>query len=196
MVRVLGATGRIFEAAAVVPTVEARIEFNGNTQRLFEAARSMNENPNGLLFIRDTEYMDSDYIGTGNALEYIGNISTSKVKEALTWLLTEGFYNFSEWDYQQERDLDKIVLDNGKSHPYSSAITKGLFSGLLRNPASTLDLSNSWSFLGSKSEDSCKTMMGDVDDLQSECITVEDDYLDDYDDAEEDGWGEWYDSEE
>ena len=39
-------------------------------------------------------------------------------------------------------------------------------------------------------------MMGNVDDLQSECLTVEDDYLDDYDDAEEDGWGAWYDSEE
>ena len=32
-VRVLGATGRLFEVAWVVPTVEARFTFNGRTER-------------------------------------------------------------------------------------------------------------------------------------------------------------------
>ena len=51
-VRVLGATGKMFEAAWVVPTVETRFTFNGRIERRFEIAKSLDEKPNGLLFFR------------------------------------------------------------------------------------------------------------------------------------------------
>lgn len=137
MIRVLGATGRLFEAAMVLPIVETTIAFNGNVQYKLEVARSMNESPTGLVFLRDSGELNATFSISWSAIEYIGNIPTDKVREALSHLLTEGFYNFSEWDYQKERELKKTVLDNGSGHPYSSAITEnfdyGIIKPLMRN---------------------------------------------------------------
>lgn len=123
MIRVLGATGRLFEVSAVVPIVETVIAFNGKMEHRLEVAKNMDANPNGLLFLNDLENIGAGYWAVLNGMEYIGNISTNEVREILACLLTEGFYNFSEWDYQMEEELRKIVLDNGNGRPYSSAIT-------------------------------------------------------------------------
>lgn len=198
-VRILGATGRLFEAAAVVPTVEANISFNGTQERKFEVASSMDENPNGLLFMSDTEGMDEICIRNENIIEYIGNIPTELVREVLNWLLVKGYYNFSEWDYQKEKKLNKIVLDNGNSRPYSSAITNSLYYGLIKNPASQLSCDN-WSFLTGEHSDSSKSFIGHVDDLRTDRMQEKDNACvfggEWDDDIEEDGWEEWDSSEE
>lgn len=59
-----------------------------------------------ILFVNDMENIESGYWEAYNGIEYIGNISTNEVREVLACLLTEGFYNFSEWDYQMEEEED------------------------------------------------------------------------------------------
>ena len=123
MIRILGATGRLFEAAAVVPTVEQRIIFNGSIERKFDVARTLNENPNGLLFLKRSLNAERYGLFENEVIEYIGNISTEKIKRILSDVLVNGYYDFSNLEYQQEEEMKKIKLDNGLSKPYSSAIT-------------------------------------------------------------------------
>lgn len=192
-VRVLGATGKMFEAAWVVPTVETRFTFNGRTERRFEIAKSLDEKPNGLLFFRKGEDLDWAWFTTKNQIEYIGNISTEIVREALTFMLAEGFYNFSEWDYQKEEDIDKIILDNGNSLPYSSAITRGTLSNFLEVPGASADSETGWKFCGEPVNPSrCPIRSSLYHDEE-----LDEEFLEEYgyEDTEEDGWRDW-DSEE
>lgn len=192
-VRVLGATGKMFEAAWVVPTVETRFTFNGRIERRFEIAKSLDEKPNGLLFFRKVEDLNWAWITTKNQIEYIGNISTEVVKEALTFMLAEGFYNFSDWDYQKEEDMDNIVLDNGKGRPYSSAITRGALSDFLEIPGKSVNAESDWDFfedVEDTSRCSNRSSMCSDEEMDEELL---EEYS--YEDTEEDGWGDW-DSEE
>lgn len=192
-VRVLGATGKMFEAAWVVPTVETRFMFNGRTERRFEIAKSLDEKPNGLLFFRKVEDLDWAWITTKNQIEYIGNISTAVVREALTFMLAEGFYNFSEWDYQKEEDINKIVLDNGMGRPYSSAITRGALSNFLEVPGTSVNSETGWEFCGGPANPlRCPNRSSLYSDEELDKDLLEE-YV--YEDTEEDGWGDW-DSEE
>lgn len=179
-VRVLGATGRMFEAALVVPTVEAWFTFNGRRERRFEIAKSMYENPNGLLFLRRAKNLDDLFISTNEQMEYIGNVATETVKEVLSYLLTEGFYNFSDWEYQQEADLEKIVLDNGKSRPYSSAITRYALSCFIGAPSESRNVDSDWSL--------CNEMLSPLSNENNDEWEEEKEY---YHDTEENGWGAW-----
>lgn len=186
-VRVLGATGKMFEASYVIPMVEARINFNGRTERRFEMAKSLDENPTGLMFISKINNLDWTWISMKNQIEYIGNISTEVIREILAFMLVEGFYNFSDWDYQKENDLNKIILDNGKSQPYSSAITRGAFTDFMDYPSIRGYSNREWEFF----YDSTST---------SECLKRNSKYSEEewdeeewdeewnYDDTEEDSW--------
>ena len=199
MARVLGATGRMFEAAAVVPVIEQRNSFNGSIERKFEVARNLDVNPNGLLFLKRAEDAGSCNIFEGNVIEYIGNISTEDVKEILSFMLVDGFYNFSEWNYQKEADMKDIKLDNGLSNPYSSAITNALEFIVIRNPIGKSEFLENWSFL----PDFDSGRVEKVNDLRAryensnsgiydEEWNTEDFLEDDYwDDAEEDAWDAW-----
>ena len=202
MIRVLGATGRMYNAAAVVPVVEQRISFNGSTERKFEVARNLDVNPNGLMFLRRAEDVGNCNIYEGNVIEYIGNISSEDVREILSFILVDGYYNFSEWNYQQETDVKNIRLDNGLSNPYSSAITNALNFVIINNPIGKTLFSGNWSFL----EDEGNGYVGNVNELRAHQNSVNygtydeewntDAFLDEDDfDDEEDGWGAW-DSEE
>lgn len=188
-VRVLGATGKMFEAAWVVPTVETRFTFNGRTERRFEIAKSLDEKPNGLLFFRRIENLDWTWVTTENQIEYIGNISTQVVREALTFMLAEGFYNFSEWDYQKEEEIDKIVLDNGKGRPYSSAITRDALSNFLEVPGKSINSETGWKLCGESIDASRCPNRGSLHSDEE----LDDEYLEEYgyEDTEEDGWGDW-----
>ena len=130
MLRVLGATGRMFEVAAVLPAVEQKISFNGSTEHKIEVARSFDVNPTGLLFLNDKDMIKDYCIYESEVIEYIGNISTDGMREILKTLLFDGFYDFSEWEYQQGNKIENIRLDKGLSSPYSSAITEVLGFGM------------------------------------------------------------------
>lgn len=191
-VRVLGATGKMFDAAWIVPVVEARISFNGRTERRIEIAKSLDENPNGLLFLRKVENLDWTWLSDRNQIEYIGNISTEVVREALSFMLTNGFYNFSDWDYQKTEDLGKIVLDNGKSRPYSSAITRYAICDLFEGQELRADVDGGWELVGAADGDKCEdqSFLRLNEELDDE---ADEEFLDDngYDVTDEDIWGDW-----
>lgn len=108
MIRVLGATGRMYDVAAVLPVVEQRVSFNGGIERKIEVARGLDVNPNGLLFIKNTDDVGRCNVFETDVLEYIGNIPTEDVREVLNFMLVDGFYNFSEWEYQNAREIKDI----------------------------------------------------------------------------------------
>lgn len=199
MVRVLGATGRMYNVAAVVPMVEQRISFNGRTERKLEVARSLDVNPNGLLFLKSGDDIGNCNIFEADVIEYIGNIPTEDVREILSFMLVDGFYNFSDWEYQKEKDMKDIKLDNGLSNPYSSAITKTLDFGIIRNPIGKNRYAEDWTLFGdldSEYGDSISCFTGDLSNSKQNIYDqewnteafLEDDY---YEDTEEDGWADW-----
>ena len=177
----------MFEAMLVLPIVEARSRFNGRMERKFEVARSMDENPNGLLFLRRAGNRDDFLVPTNDQIEYIGNIKTEMVKEVLTFLLVEGFYNFLDWEYQKETDVKKTILDNGKTRPYSSAITIGALSCLVYVPKESSDEDMDWIFgegvLATSSNEKNGSTFSNEDEWyeEEEC----------FDGTEENGWGTW-----
>ena len=199
MVRVLGSTGRMYNVAAVLPMVEQRISFNGRTERKLEVARSLDVNPNGLLLLKNADDVVNYNIFESDVIEYIGNIATEDVREILAFMLTDGFYNFSDWEYQQAKAVKDIKLDNGLSNPYSSAITNGLDFGFIRNPIGKHRFSDGWSFLGDfdcEYDETVSSFTGNVSDLRQNSYDAEwnteafmdDDFFEDVEDGEWDNW--------
>lgn len=48
----------------------------------------------------------------------IGNLPTAKVKEIMKQLLSDGYYDFSDCDFQPMMFVEKYKFDEGKSKPY------------------------------------------------------------------------------
>ena len=147
MVRVLGATGRMYEAAAVVPVVEHRMIANGSIECKLEVVVNLDENPNGLLFLSRAEDVGTGNIYEGDVIEYIGNIFPEDISEILSFMLVDGYYNFSEWNFQMGKNMKDIKLDNGLSNPYSSAITNILDFEIISGPIGKNVFSGDWSFI-------------------------------------------------
>lgn len=140
MFKILGSTGKLYEIGAVVPIVEGKIRFNGTMEYRLEVARSMEEKPNGLLFLKDVRNIEKSKYNSMHWTEYIGNLSTKEVKNVMNTLLKEGYFDLSEWKYQREASIEKLILDNGKSAPYSSAITAEIELLSIRKPRSNYEL--------------------------------------------------------
>ena len=51
----------------------------------------------------------------------IGNLPTAKVKEIMEQLLSDGYYDFSDCDFQPMMSVEKYKFDEGKSKPYFCA---------------------------------------------------------------------------
>ena len=113
MVKVL-ANGGLFEISKVEEIVEKRVPFNGTNIRLVQIATDSKQAVSGLQFqVKNTE---CNVFAIGEFT--IGNLPTAKVKEIMKQLLSDGYYDFSDCDFQPMMFVEKYKFDEGKSKPY------------------------------------------------------------------------------
>lgn len=119
--RVIVPSGKIVEIFRITPVCEGKVRVNGHSKFFFEVAKSLDSNPTGIAV-------------EGNFAEpilYIGNLSSGMVDSIITAVMSLGYYDLSTFKYQRQTDLQKVVLDDGRSGAYTSEFTKGL-DGLVR----------------------------------------------------------------
>ena len=116
MVKVLVNSG-LFEISKVEEIVEKRVPFNGANIRLVQIAKDSKQAVSGLHFhVKNTE---CNVFAIGEFT--IGNLPTVKVKEIMKQLLSEGYYDFSDFTFQSMvMPVEKYKFDEGKSRPYLS----------------------------------------------------------------------------
>ena len=115
MVKVL-VNGVLFEISKVEEIVEKRVPFNGTNIRLVQIAKDSKQAVSGLHFqVKNTE---CNVFAIGEFT--IGNLPTAKVKEIMKQLLSDGYYDFSDCDFQPMMFVEKYKFDEGKSRPYLS----------------------------------------------------------------------------
>ena len=113
MVKVL-VNGGLFEISKVEEIVEKRVPFNGTNIRLVQIAKDSKQAVSGLHFqVKNTE---CNVFAIGEFT--IGNLPTAKVKEIMKQLLADGYYDFSDCDFQPMMFVEKYKFDEGKSKPY------------------------------------------------------------------------------
>ena len=114
MVKVL-VNGGLFEISKVEEVVEKRVLFNGTNIRLVQIAKDSKQAVSGLHFqVKNTE---CNVFAIGEFT--IGNLPTAKVKEIMKQLLSEGYYDFSDFTFQpMQMPVEKYKFDEGKSKPY------------------------------------------------------------------------------
>lgn len=116
MVKVL-VNGGLFEISKVEEIVEKRVPFNGTNIRLVQIAKDSKQAVSGLHFqVKNTE---CNVFAIGEFT--IGNLPTAKVKEIMKQLLSDGYYDFSDCDFQPMMFVGKYKFDEGKSKPYFCA---------------------------------------------------------------------------
>lgn len=116
MVKVL-VNGGLFEISKVEEIVEKRVPFNGTNIRLVQIAKDSKQAVSGLHFqVKNTE---CNVFAIGEFT--IGNLPTAKVKEIMKQLLSDGYYDFSDCDFQPMMPVEKYKFDEGKSKPYFCA---------------------------------------------------------------------------
>lgn len=117
MMRIITPKGELRKVKRVVAVCEMRNQFNGRMDRKIEIANDLSYKPTGLCLKFDTE--GTNFRMYGQEL-YIGNLKTEKVQEILRKLVKEGYFDFSEMEYQKMDMVENTVFDEGKSKPYTS----------------------------------------------------------------------------
>ena len=127
MYKISRPTGKLLVAKRVIPVCDKVVDFNGKRRRLSEIAESLDSNPTGLiLYIEEL----TTHVFQSNGI-YIGNLKSTDVQDIMKSLLTEGYYDFSNWNYQTAKDVAKLVFDDGASLPFTSEITCSAYPMLL-----------------------------------------------------------------
>lgn len=128
MMRIITPKGDLRNIKRAVAVCEMRNQFNGRMDRKIEIANDMSYNPTGVCLELDVR--DTGFVACGQEV-FIGNLKTEKVQEILRKLLKEGYFDFSELEYQKENMVEKTTFDAGKSKPYASDYVIGICSSLL-----------------------------------------------------------------
>ena len=128
MIRIITPRGEMWEVKRAVAVCEMRQKFNGRLNRKIEIAKDLSCNPTGLC-------LQLDVNGTGFATFgqelFIGNLKSEEVQEILRKLLKEGYFDFSELEYQKADLYKETVFDEGKSKPYTSDYVAEPYPSLL-----------------------------------------------------------------
>lgn len=117
MMRIITPKGDLRNIKRAVAVCEIRNQFNGRMDRKIEIANDMSYNPTGVCLefaVRDTVFT------TYNKELFVGNLKTEKVQEILRKLVKEGYFDFSELEYQKVDLFEQTVFDEGKSNAYTS----------------------------------------------------------------------------
>lgn len=116
MMRIISPRGKLVRVGDVIPCCEIRFHFNGEDKRLLEEHRGIDSNPTALRI----RYKGSRLNAFGEPFfgMFVGNLKPEQVKEIQKSLLKDGYFDFSELDYQEACSDGKTVFDNGETKPY------------------------------------------------------------------------------
>lgn len=134
MMRIISPRGKLVRVGDVIPCCEIRFHFNGEDKRLLEEYRGIDGKPTALRI----RYKGSRLNALGEPFFglLVGNLKPEQVKEIQKSLLKDGYFDFSELDYQEACSDGKTVFDNGETKPYVMEydIPNTDFFGVSRTP--------------------------------------------------------------
>ena len=115
MMKVLTPYSGLLQIKSVQPVVEERVIFNGAEQRLVQVAKDNKQNATGLYF--EVEVNMPVVFACNNF--FIGNLKPVVVNDILHKLLSDGHFDFAQFEYQKKSaSPSEYTYDNGKSLPY------------------------------------------------------------------------------
>lgn len=103
-----------------VAYIEKNFVFAGKLQRIIAKA-AKGDIPTMIRFTGTTSgnaFNPFGGFGNANLTMAVGNLPTEKVSEILNALLVQGYYDFSNMEFQKVEKLTDIKVDNGASLPY------------------------------------------------------------------------------
>ena len=171
--RVIVPSGKIVEIFRITPVCEGKVRVNGHSKFFFETAKSLDSKPTGIAV-------------EGNFAEpilYIGNLSSGMVDSIITAVMSLGYSDLSTFKYQGQPDLQKVVLDDGRSGAYTSEFTKGL-DGLVRAAVIPQLYGGAPFFDGEVSQ--TREEFPEEDPQEEEPVEEDDDDDDDWEEVEDD----------
>ncbi len=116
MMRIISPRGKLVRVGDVVLCCEISFHFNGEDKRLLEEYRGIDGKPTALRI----RYKGSRVNAFGEPFYglLVGNLKPEQVKEIQKSLLKDGYFDFSELDYQEACLDNAPVFDNGETKPY------------------------------------------------------------------------------
>lgn len=117
-IRIMCPSGTIRNFRGVYPVVERKVEMNGTSLLLRVKAKSLADNPTGLLFIRE----DLGVFNMENNL-YIGNLPEEQIKGMLESVNTNGVLRLCDLSYQKAKSCTEVQLVPGTFLPYTNEFT-------------------------------------------------------------------------
>lgn len=116
MMRIISPRGKLVRVGEVIPCCEIRFHFNGEDKRLLEEQKGINSKPTALQIRYNNTGIDT-FCDPIYGM-FVGNLKPEQVKEIQKSLLRDGYFDFSELDYQEESLDNDPVFDNGETKPY------------------------------------------------------------------------------
>lgn len=112
--RILTPNNTLAVISKVTPFAEERVAFNGSEVRLCQRVRDI-KNMSGLFL--NVAQNGFSMINQGDIL--LGNLKFEKAEEIMQKLLTEGYYDLSELEFQKSAGENRLpMFDGGKTLPY------------------------------------------------------------------------------
>ena len=142
--RICKENGSIETIKSVKAVCEKSFSFNGIKRVLIEPIMNKDEKATGVLFSFNTPISPFN-----NMIDYyVGNLDCSTVESVIDGLLKDGFYDFSNMEFQNVTSLKDVIFDEGKSKPFNSqrvninSLTSLSAIGCLNFSAPNLDYSS------------------------------------------------------
>lgn len=137
MLQIISPKGKLMQIDTAVPVCERLVRFNGRRRLLQERAQKP-EIANAIA-LGMTQERSTPFASMSQEL-LIGNLFAGKAEEILKALLTQGYYDFTEFTYQKAKNISEVTFDQGKSQPYTTEDMVGIMLGggqfCLGNPVS------------------------------------------------------------
>lgn len=117
-IRIMCPSGAIRNFRGVYPVVERKVKMNDTNILLRVKAKSLADNPTGLLFIRE----ELPSFNIENNL-YIGNLPEEQIKGLLESVTTNGVLRLCDLSYQKAKSCTEVQLVPGTFLPYTNDFT-------------------------------------------------------------------------
>lgn len=156
MLHIISPKGKLMQIDTAVLVSERLIHFNGRRRLLQE--RAQNPKAANALALSITQEKNAPFSNANGEL-LVGNLPAEKAEEILKSLLSQGYFDFTEFTYQKAKSISEVTFDRGKSDPYTTEDMVGLMmSGVpfcsgntVSMAVSAVDIDNSWCCVGMNS---------------------------------------------
>lgn len=126
MLQIISPKGKLMQIDTAVPVCERLVRFNGRRRLLQERAQNL-ETANAIA-LDMTQERSTPFASMSMEL-VVGNLPAGKAEEILKALLTQGYYDFTAFDYQKAKNISEVTFDQGKSNPYTTEDMVGVMMG-------------------------------------------------------------------